>query len=164
MTTRPAFERPLLLRYPIAYPLTYSDLRVIYLISITSLRNTSAMAGLLEIIAWIYYAMTEPSWIPSQFHPFLHGISGFFVSTGTAGPSYHTNLFQMTLGSLFIVPIICLVIYDITLYVFRLTGSACETFTNALRARQATQPQQSKQPINGNGSTPNGHAPSEKTQ
>ncbi|KAK4677099.1 hypothetical protein QC764_0067280 [Podospora pseudoanserina] len=106
------------------------------------------MAGLLDVIAWIYYAMTEPSWIPSQFHPFLHGISGFF----------------MTLGSLFIVPIICLVIYDITLYVFRLTGSACETFTNALRARQATQPQQSKLPINGNGSTPNGHAPSEKTQ
>ncbi|KAK4175563.1 hypothetical protein QBC36DRAFT_291344 [Triangularia setosa] len=106
------------------------------------------MAGLLELISWIYYSMTEPSWIPSQFHPFLHGVSGFF----------------MTLGSLFIVPIIFLVIYDIALYVFRLTGSACQTFTNALRARQAAQPHPPKPPINGNGSALNGHAASEKTQ
>ncbi|KAK4198601.1 hypothetical protein QBC40DRAFT_255886 [Triangularia verruculosa] len=106
------------------------------------------MAGFLELVAWIYYAMTEPSWIPSQFHPFLHGISGFF----------------MTLGSLFIVPIICLVIYDITLYLFRLTGSACQTFTNALRAHQTAQTQPPKPPINGNGSVANGHVKPEKTQ
>ncbi|KAK0742439.1 hypothetical protein B0T21DRAFT_409250 [Apiosordaria backusii] len=106
------------------------------------------MAGFLELIAWIYYSMTEPSWIPSRLHPFLHGVSGFF----------------MTLGSLFIVPIIFLVIYDIILYVFRLTGSACQTLTNALQARQSAQPHPAKPPINGNGSVVNGHTESEKTE